>query len=142
MTNLSDNFDLNKLPKDNPFIIPEDYFDNFYIKLQDKISRKESYFDRIIYILKPQHSFAFIVIFIVIIVYTSIKIFYKENNFAQQNINKEIVSNEILKINENELTEILSEDNFSIVNTKIKDEDIIYYLVDNNIDNSEIIEAY
>lgn len=142
MTEESNDIDLNKLPKDNPFDIPDNYFDNFYIKLQDKISRKQSYFDRIIYILKPQISYAVLLIFFIFIGYSSFKIFYKDNNLNKKDFNNEIITNEMFYINENELTDILCEDNSQIVNTNIKDEDIILYLADNNIDNSEIIEEY
>ena len=139
------NLDNKQLPKGNPFKTPDDYFDTFYMNLQNKITKKEPFYKRYIFALKPQLSYIILVITFTVIGYTSYKVINNPKVIVTQSVavNNDITNNELYRIKYNDITEALCESNSQTTTIPTtKDDEIIRYLVDNDINNFEIADAY
>lgn len=142
---MDDTLNKNELPefsKENPFMIPENYFDDFYLRLQSRISKKESFFKRYSVFFKISFSYLSMAVLALALVFMFNKIFYKEKPLNFSKPNNEIILSEVNNISDNDITEFLCDENAKTSTQKVSKDDIIYYLVDNNIDNSEMIDEY
>jgi hypothetical protein len=137
------NKELSGFSNENHFTVPDNYFDGFYHKIQSKLPvKKESFFENNFFILKPAFSYVIIFFVIVAIGYSSVRLMNKKNSIVLSSAGKEMFNPDVYNINNNEIADLVCEDNTVKPNSKVRDEDIIYYLVDNNIENSEIIDVY
>ncbi|MBT3209939.1 MAG: hypothetical protein HN704_13665 [Bacteroidetes bacterium] len=117
------------------FKVPSNYFDEFPMKIQLRISedKKLPLFNRLFSEFKPQISLAFASIFIIVFSFVGYNIFF-ENNSDMQLISEDIT--EIIELQTNDIDEdlmlyALYED---AENEEFDNADLINYLIENGID--------
>ncbi|MCK4661232.1 MAG: hypothetical protein KAT68_00090 [Bacteroidales bacterium] len=137
---------LSKIKKDNPFKAPDGYFDNFPLKMQEIITaQKEVVKPKFVLFAKPQlaYIYAFSLIIVMVFSYTVM------TNYFNNNANQLLTSDEICEIIEYDVYEYdealfvdaLLDDDYDISDSdNDASEEIIDYLLDDNIDYNTIIE--
>lgn len=124
-------------PHKNPFKVPENYFEDFPEKISNKISSPKS---KPHFIIQSQLALVGFMIAIMMTFYFGIE--FALDNYDNINNNQTVESNiniddnvEITKYDEDLLIDVLIEDTAQINQNKtIEDEDIIEYLIEENID--------
>ena len=130
---------LENIAKENPFAVPSGYFERLNSEIQDKViaSKTKEGFDWIGLLLKPKFSLSLVTaaLALLIIFKVSNKHGVNNDNFAFSM--KEVVSSGMLNdIDEGTIIETLYSDNKK--NTIPKNGEIEKYLLDNNVDESQI----
>ena len=128
---------LDKLKQNQAFDVPEGYFDTILPRIQNRISRdqkKQAARNRI-FGLKPVYSFSIIATCSVFLVIIGIKILSTPHaSYLKQDEIALILDNQILSIDETTLAHEIDTDN-----TTKKQETDLKYLIDNNIESSDIL---
>ncbi len=136
---------LSEVSKDMPFKVPEDYFENFSVRLSDRIHEKKSpeFFGRVIPVLKPY--FAIATITIIILVATRIFIFQPDKTEMKSLKGYEITANiedNIYYYSEEAIIEaVYSSVESSAPGEDLTNEEIIEYLINEDISLSDILNA-
>ncbi|MEA3316681.1 MAG: hypothetical protein U9R54_01865 [Bacteroidota bacterium] len=128
----------------NPFTVPENYFDNLAINVQDKLSDTSSEYSimqKIILYTKPQITLGLIIVAFAIIGYLTINTIWNNYPLTNQQINEFATIDEI---NASEFTEqdylnILLEEKSATNKTNKNTDEYIKYLVDEEIDYGTIM---
>jgi hypothetical protein len=144
MTNESDILKkLSKTKHDQAFNVPENYFETFLPRLQDKITlkQKEHNLVRSFFNTKPVIKFSIVTLSSIFIVLICFKLFFTFSNEIQINDLKDdeiaaFLNNEILTIDE---STIASEIDVNKATNKTQSDNDIKYLIDNNIESSDIL---
>lgn len=124
--------ELSKIKKENPFAVPDNYFDNFSARLQTKIAAEKATVPkpttRIIQFLKPVISLAASFAIIFLLVYWPLKTFGPKE-MANAEINSDWSDNEFLNVienlDENSFYALLDEDADEM---KFSDDDLVAYV--------------
>jgi hypothetical protein len=130
---------LEGIPKENPFDVPANYFERLNSEIQDKViaSKKKEGFDWIGLLLKPKFSLSLITIAVALVIIFKFSANHGINNDKFAFSMKEIVnSGELNDIDESTIIETLSANNKT--NSAPKQGEIEKYLLDNNVDESQI----
>ncbi len=152
-------FDLSKTKKENPFQVPDGYFDSFSVRLAEKLSaqKKRKYEKKFLFVTRPQLIYISSFILVVLITYGIFKyipVDSEEPVLTQQEI-AEVIENEIFDYEENLLIENYDETELSeevVIKSIIEEpvtevnsdndysEEIINYLVEEDIDLESIVQ--
>ncbi|MFH2141833.1 MAG: hypothetical protein ABIJ97_05390 [Bacteroidota bacterium] len=134
--------------KENPFIVPENYFENFSSVIQDKIevSGNNKGWQKIYHFIKPQlklaAGFILFALFAAIIVYSIGKGKLGENEKISNN---EIIIDDELQLygisDDDQIISVLIEEEYSTTDT-LSSEEIVNYLVDSELDYLAYIEEF
>ena len=138
---INNNFKLSDIKKENPFKIPDNYFDNFSARLQEKLQAEKATVpkptNRIIQFLKPALGLAASFALIFLLVYWPLKTFVPEQT-AGNTENFELIETEFLSlvesIDENSIYTMFQEENSESV---FSDEDLMNY-VSMNVSNYDL----
>ena len=141
--------ELSKLKKENPFRVPENYFDNFSARLQMKIEAEKKVVqapkNRIIQFLKPAISMAASFALIFMLVYWPLKTFLP-NHVAENNSIKIEITDEdsqyltfLEGIDENSFYALLDEP--ATTEIEFTDEELLTYLSTNFSDYELYLET-
>ncbi|HDJ34150.1 MAG TPA: hypothetical protein ENF21_08675 [Bacteroidetes bacterium] len=134
---------LTDIPKENPFRVPEGYFD----KLQDKIDKavairqvtpdeKRGFFS----LLRPQLALAAGFAGLVLLGYFAVKLILKPEPETSQNDLAEYIEFHMDDFDESQIIDALGEQDPGIPELDYTDDEIIYYLVTEDIDEITIME--
>jgi hypothetical protein len=132
------------LKHENPFKVPENYFDTFIGKLQSKISLQNEPKQVSLFPIKLKHyfSYAFLIAGIALIAYLSI------NTLSPYIKSKTLTSDEIVKYFDShamEIDEALILDEMNIKNldqgSSQGTNDTINYLINNNLSEEELVSS-
>lgn len=133
------------LPRDNPFKVPDDYFKTFPDRLNDKIDTAEKTRIRrpgIIRLVKSQLALAASLLFLVAISYFAVQFILSRQDVSNQTIQYSDIME--YGIDEYEIENLLTTYSEATINTEISEtdlynEEIIDYLIDENIDTHLIM---
>lgn len=140
MNNINENSD--NLNKKNPFRVPENYFDNFSERLFEKIEKhevvKEKSFSWIVF--KSQFAMAASIIGFALLAYGAYYLISDKTPISNTIATiHDTTDAEYSFVNEDYIIEALSS---STIKPIIEGDDIISYLVENDVDENLIAEAY
>lgn len=128
---------LSKLPKENPFRVPDHYFDEFSARLQNRIEAEKiivpNHPNRFIQILKPALALAASFALIFLLVYWPVKSLNPNKSASNQNGDPSISDKEYMNVVE----EMDDYSFFALLNepsssSKMSDDDIASYLQANS----------
>jgi hypothetical protein len=137
--------ELSKLKKENPFKVPEHYFDDFSARLQTKLEAEKMIVpakqNRFIYYLKPALGLAASFALIFMLVYWPLKTF-TPNQTANNNTDTEMSEDEgylsiVEKMDENSFFALLYEPTNAV---EFSDEDLVVY-INTNITDYDIYQG-
>ena len=145
------NNNLSKINKDNPFQIPEDYFDNFPSRLSEKIHARKTpgVYEKYILTLKPYLAIAALFIGVVIIGAIFYNVFFRENSIQELKTNDiaELIHEDAYYLSEESIIEIIYMDDIVSEDEQTGDSEnnlpneVIDYLINEEIDIIDIIDA-
>jgi len=145
---------LSKIDKKNPFVVPDDYFDNLPLLIQKKCTKRQNinFWSKIYeYFLTPKHAIT-IAFGVILILISSIFIFnnindnsnnnsfsYIENiikeNYDIDNIDESLIVETLLsEVDTNDIANLVINNDIEMLNS----DDIIDYLSD-NIDDVDLV---
>jgi len=130
---------LEGIPNENPFTVPANYFERLNSEIQDKViaSKKKEGFDLIGLLWKPKFSLSLITVAVALVIIFKFTANHNVNNDKFAFSMKEVVnSGELNDIDESTIIETLSANNKTI--SSPKQGEIEKYLLDNNVDESQI----
>ena len=128
---------LSKISRENPFTLPNDYFETLPTIIQEKCVKASSGLKNKIYvkILKPHYIMmaSLVLIFSGMMIYKSVKQYETNRSILRnENYTEEYLLN-IENIDEDQIAEVLSEEK-----STVKSDDIIDYLSDDDPNNDLI----
>ena len=139
---------LHSIKKDSPFKVPEDYFENFARRIQDKISEEKnlSAYQRIAIAVKPMLKLA--AAFVLLALFAYLITYFITDNTKNNDIN--YASNDQVNVSEQyildnaENTDIISvmNNDSTTESNDIESDKIIDYLVNENVDYLAYIEEF
>ena len=129
---------LSMVGKENPFRVPEDYFESLPAIIQEKCVKSSSGLRNKIYanILKPHYIVAasLVLVFAGFMIFKSVKQYDANRSISSnENYTEEYLLN-IENVDEDQIAEILSEEK-----STVKSDDIIDYLSDDDPNNYDLI---
>jgi hypothetical protein len=130
---------LEGIPKENHFAVPANYFERLNSGIQDKVitSKKKEGFDWIGLLLKPKFSLSLITVAVALLIIFKVATNHSINNDKFAFSMKEVVnSGELNNIDESTIIETLYTNNKT--NSSPQQGEIEKYLLDNNVDESQI----
>lgn len=134
---------LEELKKENPYKVPDNYFDTFTSRLKDRIAEIEepkpakSYFFR----LKPYYAVSFMVLAVAFIAYLSVNVIFtgpKNNNVLSNDEIAAYFNNAPQEIDESMLMEQLNQTKHEPA-VQNQQNDTINYLLNADIDDNDIL---
>ena len=134
-----------KINKENPFRVPDDYFENFSARLQKRMDAERVELvkkdNRTIRLLKPIMSIAASLLLVFLLVYWPVKTFLPEKEAELTDTFSENIDNEYLAmiehIDENSFYSLLEEQ----TNTNDLNEEEMANFISNNVSDYEIYLA-
>jgi len=145
------NNNLSKINKDNPFQIPEDYFDDFPLRLSEKIHARKApgIYEKYLLALRPYMAIAALFIGVVIIGTIFYNVFSPEKNIQESKTNEiaEIISEDAYYLSEESIIEIIYMNDVVHEDEQAGDSkdnltnEVIDYLINEEIDIIDIIDA-
>lgn len=141
---------LNKLnelkgSKNNPFKVPEGYFDTLPSRIQEKVTgqqKEENIFSRILVFVKPQLALAFAFMVFAFITVTTIE--YVLDNQSKMPVTEgvytRIIEVDASEYSEQHFIEVLLDENKKPAEKKKSSEHYIDYLADEDIDYYTLID--
>jgi hypothetical protein len=143
---------LSYINKDNPFIIPEGFFDSFPSRLSEKIHNPESagIYEKYILTLKPYLAIAALFIGVVIIGIISYNVLHRGNNIQKLKADEmaNLINEDVYYLSDESIMEVINLNNAGTGNDKfLASEDnitneVIDYLINEGIDITDIIDAF
>jgi len=130
----------------NPFSVPEGYFENFPTHMQEKIiseSKQDNWALRLVNIVKPQFALGFIIIAFGIIAYTAVNFILSNRvpGSIDSGYYTRIIEVDASEYSEQQFIDILLENEEKINKQKQEETDFyINYLVDEDIDYGTLID--
>lgn len=135
--------DLSKIKKKQIFKVPDNYFNEFSSRLQDKIHKEKpvSGVEKIMLFARPKLTLAFLIVGFILIAYVSFKLFLSDNLKTELSANDiaEIIEYNAYDFDENLFIEALEETDFEIIEDAEYTNEIIDYLIEENIDYLTLI---
>ena len=130
----------------NPFSVPEGYFENFPTKIQERIisENKESVWAiKLFRYIKPQFALGFIIIAFAVIAITTVDFILsnRTNTDIDSDLYTRIIEVDASEFSEQHFIDVLLEDEKKIDDHKQEESDFyIHYLIDENIDYGTLID--
>jgi len=145
--NKKNKISLDSLEKKLPFSVPDDYFDNFYGRLRERmeVQTEHGLFRKTYRLIRPQLALAAAIAAFVIIGYTAVRIFSHDTGRAETTDEiTEIIEYCIYYFDDDVLISTLAgEENATWWNSSMETEEILDYLSEENkIDYFELIDIY
>jgi len=145
--NKKNKISLDSLDKKLPFSVPDDYFDNFYGRLRERMEVKSEpgLFRKTYQLIKPQLALAAAIAAFVIIGYTTVRFFSRDTGPAETTMEiTDIIEYCIYDFDDDMLISTLAEEESATWwNSSMETEEILDYLSEeNNIDYFELIDIY
>jgi hypothetical protein len=145
--NKKNKISLDSLDRKLPFSVPDDYFDNFYGRLRERMEVKTGpgLFRKTYQLIKPQLALAAAIAAFVIIGYTAVRFFSHDISPAETTDEiDDIIEYCIYDFDDDMLISTLAEEeNVSWWNSSMETEEILDYLSEeNDIDYFELIDIY
>ncbi len=142
---------LSNIKKENPFKIPEGYFDNFSSRLSEKIHGGETrgFYKKYVLTLKPYLVAAALIVAVIITGKILYNMYYHESNIGDLKSSEiaDLISEDAYYLSEESIMNIIYENDIAEEDKKPDDDndkmtnEIIDYLIDENIDMLDIIDA-
>jgi len=137
--------ELSKIGKKLPFKVPEDYFENFSVRLSDRIHEKKSpeFTGRLVPVLKPYFAIAAIAVIILV----AVRIFILQPGTENMNSLKSFeitvnIEDNIYYYSEEAIIEaIYLPVELSVPEEDLTNEEILEYLINEDISFSDIMNA-
>jgi hypothetical protein len=137
--------DLIKVKKENPFEVPDRYFEDFSARLSDKIHAERKTSSQRKYVLALRPYLAAAVILIVMLLAGKYFFSNYQSRRAEKRFHAEItqvVEQELYSISEETILEVLEVDvPEDSVSTTVSSEDAIDYLMNENFNEEELINT-
>ena len=138
---------LDSLNKELPFSVPENYFDTFYGRLQNRmqVESKPGVFRKTYQMIRPQLALAAAIAAFIVIGYTTARLILNENGSTETIVEiTDVIDFYIYDFDDDMLISTLTEEEgVDWVNTRLETEDILDFLSEeNNIDYLELIDIY
>lgn len=138
---------LDNLNKELPFSVPENYFDDFPGRLQERMQAesKTGLFRKTYELVRPQLALAAAIAAFVVIGYTTVKLIMNDNGTTNNVVEIADVINYYIDDFDDELliSTLSEEDGIDWLNTSMENDDILDYLSEeNNIDYVELVDIY
>lgn len=145
--NKKNKISLDSLDKKLPFSVPDDYFDNFYGKLRERmeVKKEPGLFRRTYQLIRPQLALAAAIAAFVIIGYTAVRFFSHDTSPDETTVEiTDIIDYCIYDFDDDMLISTLAEEESATWwNSSMETEEILDYLSEeNNIDYFELIDIY
>lgn len=136
------NIKLEEINKENPFKVPDNYFENFSIRMTDKISEKRQAKTPSYAWIRPKYAVAFVFAGIALIITISIFVFNpKSTPLSSQEMVEAYKYSAIQELSDEQIAQIIAEKQVHQDTTSAYQKDVIDYLSKENIDINTIIEA-
>ncbi len=137
---------LSKIKKDSPFRVPEDYFDNFAARLENKIQQenKPEHRSKLFLLRKPHLAIAATFAGLIIMAVTVLRVVETKHTSAGLT-NEEImayIQDDIYDYDEYTIIENLKPEKSINVKSELNDDEIIKYLENDGIDVSTISDEF
>ncbi len=142
---------LSNIKKENPFKIPEGYFDNFSSRLSEKIHGRETpgFYEKHVLTLKPYLVAAALIVAVIITGKILYNMFYHESNIGDLKSSEiaDLISEDAYYISEESIMDIIYANDIAEEDNKTDDDnnkmtnEVIDYLIDEDIDLIDIIDA-
>jgi len=132
--------------KDNPYSVPEDYFDSFASKLQARIQTPQEpnhhwVWERLLRVMKPQVSLAVGIVLFAVIASTSIHFLLNKKSATQLPAEyAKVTEVDAFEYSDQHFIDILLEEEQAIRQKKLEKDAYIDYLVDEGIDYGTLID--
>ncbi|MFO7827598.1 MAG: hypothetical protein R6V23_03165 [Bacteroidales bacterium] len=132
--------------KENPFSVPEGYFETFPSRIQEKIvadQKEPGWILKLFYFAKPQLALGFMILgFALIAITVTDTIMTKQSKSPiNSGIYTRIIEVDASEYSEQQFIDILLEDEKEIIENNEKETDqYIHYLMDENIDYGTLID--
>ena len=143
--------ELSKIKKENPFIVPEGYFDNFSSRLGDKIHTSEApgFYEKYVLTVKPYLAIAAFFAGVVILGIVFYNVFFQGNNIRELKPDEivELINEDAYYLSEESILEIITVNNAGAGDEKEDDSgenltnEVIDYLINEEINIIDIIDA-
>lgn len=130
----------------NPFSVPEGYFEDFPTKIQERIvsdNKEYAWAIKLFRFIKPQFALGFIIIGFAVIAITTINFILsnRTNTGIDSDLYTRIIEVDASEFSEQHFIDVLLEDEKKIDDHKQEESDFyIHYLVDENIDYGTLID--
>ena len=130
----------------NPFSVPEGYFDSFPQKMQERIASENTeyyWFARFFQLIKPQFALGFMIIAFAVIAITTVNVVLTNNTDTSidSDLYTRIIEVDASEFSEQHFIDVLLNDEKKIDEQKKEETDhYIHYLVDEDIDYGTLID--
>jgi hypothetical protein len=130
----------------NPFSVPEGYFEDFPTKIQERIiseNKEYAWAIKLFRYIKPQFALGFIIIAFAVIAITTVDFILsnRTNTGIDSDLYTRIIEVDASEFSEQHFIDVLLEDEKKIDDHKQEESDFyIHYLVDENIDYGTLID--
>ena len=145
------NTELSKINRENPFNIPEGYFDNFSSRLSDKIHASEApgFYEKYVLAVKPYLAIAAFFISVVILGIVFYNVFFPGNNIKELKPEEivELINEDAYYLSEESILEIIYINDAGDGDEKADNSgenltnEVIDYLINEEINIIDIIDA-
>ena len=138
---------LDNLKKELPFTVPENYFDNFAVRLQERMQTesKPGLFRKTYELVRPQLALAAAIAAFAVIGYVTVKLIMNDNTSTDNVVEiTDVIDYYLDDFDDDMLISTLAEgNNIEWINTSMENNNILDYLSEeNNIDYTELIDLY
>jgi hypothetical protein len=138
---------LESLNRELPFSVPENYFDDFTVRLQERMhaEKKTGLFRKTYEMIRPQLAIAAAIAAFAVIGYTTVTLIVNDNNKTDNVVEiADVINYYFDDFDDDMLISTLAEGNgIDWMNTSVENDDILNYLSEeNNIDYTELMDLY
>ncbi|KPK86413.1 MAG: hypothetical protein AMS27_05080 [Bacteroides sp. SM23_62_1] len=138
---------LDSMNKELPFSVPENYFDNFASRLQERMQtgKKPGLFRKTYELVRPQLALAAAIAAFLAIGYTTVRLIMNDEETTDNVVEiADVINYYFDDFDDDMLISTLAEENgIDWLNTSMEGDDILDYLSEeNNLDYSELIDLY
>lgn len=138
---------LDDLNRELPFSVPDKYFDNFAVRLQERMhtDTKQGLFRKTYELVRPQLALAAAIAALAVIGYFSVRMIMNESTQTNNDVEITDVIDYYFDDFDDDIiiSTLVEENNINWLNTSMENDDILDYLSEeNNIDYTELIDFY
>ena len=145
------NAELSKINRENPFNVPEDYFDNFSSRLHDEIHASEApgFYEKYVLAVKPYLAVAAFFVGVIILGIVFYNIFFPGNSIKELKPDEivELINEDAYYLSEESILEIIYMNDAEDGDEKADNygenltNEVIDYLINEEINITDIIDA-
>lgn len=135
---------LNEQNKKNSFKVPDEYFDDLSLKIQNKIQQSEKNVKANIFTLKPILAYSFGLSLIFVMIFSLYKISNNESSIISLNNNEisELILNDEIELDEEQIADLYLSQNENISTISTENAGIYDYLNDEDLDEQTIYNEF